>query len=739
MSGMHRISGFFRALSAVCACYLVCVTHEGAGADGVNIKEPSGENFFAYLSTSEDFKPVRMERKYPTRKWDRWLFIIQDCELTEEQAAEMKKAEFIAHAVQEADARKIGILKKAGILFCATRIAGPGNLRLQKHHSASKVRAQLKRPVCLVNKQTRKAMAQTIRKTVKHFKSSSGRIAYSLGEGISWSWSAAPCKWDNSPESIKDFGRWLIRRYGSRENVLAQWGEHNAKFMKRMANLDDLQEFYRKNFKEWNLSPWMDAVSYMDSQFCNVVGELTALTNGFDPETRCGFSGARVPAAYGGFNYVKIMPKVQFLGTYDTGWGMEIIRSLNPHNIPVVQASDTLGAGSMQSLWFCLAHGSRGAVRRMEERREKGGEPEFKMQELRQLAAVSKKTCNAHWLHDGVAVYYSHPSVQISFFIDCESHGKTWIHREGSMNSRLCTMTAAHLAWTKLLEDSNLQYKYISYRDIVLRGIDPKEYPVLVMPAVFGMSNAEAEAIRIYVRNGGTVIADHQTGLFDHHGKGRERGAIDDVFGIENRPHAGPGKLFGGKALGEFDPEKYMKGTFLEAATEVRSECRRSRGFPVAERELGTFIENTYSTGRAVLFNVSLAEYLNKRKKNFPEARKTALAVLKYFSRAGIKPRVSITADGNNPNITESVYWKKNGRMYIYIVKNPLRIGPDTCRGKTKDEPVKLRVRFSRPMHDIVDERTGKTYGDTISVTVPWKYSEAAVISCRIETEDRKQ
>ncbi|MFC1479230.1 hypothetical protein ACFL6F_01415, partial [Planctomycetota bacterium] len=515
---------FYAVAAAVCLCASLCLLHQDVSAEGVNIKEPSGENFFSYLSKSDDFKPVKKEKEFLTGKWNKWLIFPWSYKwptITEELIREMKEAGFNGGEVQGSGVQKAKIFQDLGFLFYVGHTTGKGELKLRSHNAKSKVRAQLNRPVCLLKKETWDEMTNTIKKVNKHIKKFKNRVAYALGDEISWSSFTSPCKWDNSPESIEGFNKWLIERYGSKENVLAQWGNGKEKFMKRMANLDDLQGFYKKNFREWNLSPWMDAISYMDSQFNNIVGKLVNFTNELDPETPCGFVGGHAPAAYGGSNYVKTMPKVQFLESYDIGCSMEIIRSFNTDNIPVVQTSFTHPdkPAGLWFYWFYLAHGNRGVIPWAEGWFKNEEDKKIRLSYgayVQQLEAVSKKTYDAEWLHDGIAVYYSHPSIQISFFMDCELHKKTWVHRGSSLSNNLCTMIATHWAWTKFLEDSRMQYDFLSYRDAVLRGIDPKKYPVLVLPAVFGMSNAEAEAIRIYVKNGGTVIADHQTGLFDH-------------------------------------------------------------------------------------------------------------------------------------------------------------------------------------------------------------------------------
>jgi len=75
----------------------------------------------------------------------------------------------------------------------------------------------------------------------------------------------------------------------------------------------------------------------------------------------------------------------------------------------------------------------------------------------------------AEWMHDGVAIYYNHASIQLGWILDAQAHGKTWINRNGDS-----ALGASHLgrnAWENMLRDEGLQYNYVSYADVIQNGI----------------------------------------------------------------------------------------------------------------------------------------------------------------------------------------------------------------------------------------------------------------------------
>jgi hypothetical protein len=70
-----------------------------------------------------------------------------------------------------------------------------------------------------------------------------------------------------------------------------------------------------------------------------------------------------------------------------------------------------------------------------------------------------------------------------------------------------------------------------------LQGID-----VLILPEVAVMSDAQAEAVREFVRGGGVLVATGVTSLYDPAGRPRRDYALQDVFGV-NTQGAPPARL----------------------------------------------------------------------------------------------------------------------------------------------------------------------------------------------------
>ena len=727
------------------------------------------EDFTTYIKTSKDFQRIPQKKEIlESKRWNEWVLMPWRAswgrEYDKDCATILKNAGFNGGFCNRRPRADADLHEQNGFLWYLDHTAGKGDLHLRK--AGKQELKSPNRPRCLLDPQVITRLKKNIQAAVTDSKKFKTRIAYALDDEVSWSSFTSPCKWDNSPLSRADFARWLKERYGSESNLKKEWqpfapsavnssvnwgswtpgNAPPADYIKRMLNPDDLQEFYNKPMDQWNLAAWCDALSYMDSQFANLIGDLVEYANTLDPTTPCGFVGGQGPAPYGGYDYAKVLRKIQFLEAYDIGASMEIVRSLNPGNeISTVKTSfgNPADVSVVWGYWYYMVHGDKGIITwakdwfkngkvSLEDIKKTGAE-------IQEVAKASKKIIGGKWMQNGVAIYYSHPSIQVSWFIDCQRHKKTWINRKSSMNNSFASSMAVSWAWQKLLEDYGAQYNWVSYASLLKKGINPKKYKVLILPRVLCMSKEEADAIKKYVKNGGHVIADHQTGIFDEHGKAypKGKGILDDLMGVKNRTVAKNGTLFHGGALTEIDAEKYhKKKNFINAGEMSWPLCERTpEGFPKAQRDMGGMTKKKTGKGWVAHLNASIVEYTLIRKKSFAKCADYAKPVTDLLAEAGIKTWLKLSVDGKVPAITEATYWKKNGRIYVCVVKNPLKFASEYGATKTEgvtDKKVNLTITFKKMKKGIINEITGKKLGTKKSVTVPWQENKAAIVSFKI-------
>jgi hypothetical protein len=387
--------------------------------------------------------------------------------------------------------------------------------------------------------------------------------------------------------------------------------------------------------------------------------------------------------------------------------------------------------GAADSYLDYFAHGNRGLIGWVEGWFD-GAQPRPWLAEyrdtLKELGTVQgRKLVGARWLHDRVAIYYSHPSIQVSWCLDIEPHGKTWVNRDGS-DHRLGTSHCVRRAWEDLLTDAGLQYSFVSYDEIVTRGV-PDDYRVLILPACYALSDIEAERIADFCRRGGTVIADFACGIFDQHGKGRTQGALDQLFGVQHDGSATRADFFSGKLWVETDQDAgYSAESWRERFATL--DCRLEHGFAVAERSLPIRTVRQVGRGTAVYLNLSPQRYLQYREEaSATEAQRTVF--LKHVL-ATVTPWVTVSSEGKRPPNCEVTYWTQGERTFLFVVQKTATggdpAGGNWAQGLVNRE-IPMTVEFAAPVRDVVDERSGRHLGDGRTFRLPFRTCEAVLLS----------
>ncbi len=577
-----------------------------------------------------------------------------------------------------------------------------------------------------VNDAMRQTLEGVIRRSIDGVKRSPNRAAYALDDEISWGHFIHPCMWCITDDKTA-YAKWLGEIYGP-----------NAPKRDRWVTYEDIRpklEGWR--LRDFDASPLMDQWSFNDSYWNNFIGDLVEYANGVDPHTPCGFVGGQCPNAFGGYDYAKLMRKVQFLEAYNRGSSQAIIRSFNPQGaIPAVTTHfHRSPEDDTWQTWYYLAHGNRGFIGWVEGwfdgDRPKPWHDQVAPTYLEAANKIGPLLARAEWIHDGVAVYYSHPSIQLGWILDAAAHGKTWTNRNG--DERLGASHMVRRAWENMLRDSGLQYNFITYADVIEHGV-PREYKVLILPACLCLSDAEARRIDDFCRRGGTVIADYMPGLWDQHGKGRsDGGALDSMFGIHHDPSLRAADVFGGGRLWcEVDQDaNFGWKTYREFLTNQNKCLRDSSGFNKAVRKMRVATVNHVGRGTAVMMNLSPQWYNAYRDAGAKESLKRE-TFIRYGLAAGATPWVRIKDAGETEHGYEITYWKKEGRTIVCLVLNPEIVATETGGGNStglKSKTIQVTLSLSGTVHDVRDERTGAPLADGRELTFNWPMNEAVIFS----------
>lgn len=643
--------------------------------------------------------------------------------------------------------------KENNFSFYLDHAAGKGDLYLKPEEwnaFAKKYRDDRTNPVrsrSIWDDEVRARLSKNLRHNITRAKNGPV-LAYAFDDEISLTSFTSPADVDWSPEGLKRFRDWLKVEYGTLEKLNAQW---NSKFQNwdevLPKGVDDLRGFHGQPFSKWNLSPWLDHRRFMNEEWAALLGDLTKQSNQLNSKTPAGFVGGQAPSTYGGYDYALLSDAVQWMEAYDIGATNEILRSFWGQTKPHVQTyflTENL-AQDKWFLWYYLAHGNKGVIAWPDT--DKG--PWFSNGEVRdsvkKLAPTFKEVQSplseifdgATFQHDGIGLYYSQPSIAVSWFMDIAPHGRTWVNRSSSMNNDNASDLLDRVAWTKLLEDCGLQYDFVSYRAVLQQGATAlKNYRVLILPRTLALSQSEADAIRQWTEQGGILIADYLPGTFDEHGAARSRGVFDDIFGVERDANAG---VLDGKSIAEVDGEKYQQP--LAERFSYDGARRDKSNFVLYERGLRATknakakqeiegaaldIENNFGRGKTHYLNWTPLPYLLSR--NTPQGE-----IYRQRLNLPITPRVQISTDNRVLPLCERLFWDKNGKHYLCLVMNPTRTakidGAGSMSSEVKDEVLKINLQFRDGISNFKNERTGQILGNGNAFADNWNASEANIYS----------
>ncbi|MHC4549313.1 MAG: beta-galactosidase trimerization domain-containing protein [Planctomycetota bacterium] len=668
--------------------------------------------YLAYVRTAPEFRAVG---RIDSGDWDTWIYMPWYYRWTighDEEGGRFCREYGINGGFTDHGHGPIAWLERWDLRFYNDHTAGKGTLYLRGANRKSNWKRFQREPravrVVPLNEETLAAARRTIHQNLRKVRLSGACVAYALDDEISWGAFVLPLPW-RLHEDDADYARWLARYRGR---------PHAPRYV--------TPEFTRRQLdrplKEIDFSPFLDRMTYNDSVWANFVGALVEATNEDDTRTPCGFVGGQNPSLWGGYDYAKLFKKVQFIEAYDMASSHEILRSFNRDAVvPIVTTHFHQGADAARDrweAWFRFAHGQRGMIAWVDGWFD-GTSPRPWLEEfaptLKELGGKQgPKLHRARWRHDGIALYYSHPSIQVSWVLDAEAHGATWPNR--GRDDMLGTSHNVRRAWEYLLTDAGLQYDFIAYDEVVRDGIRD-EYRVLILPACYALSDIEARRIEEFVGRGGRVVADFMCGLFDQHGKGRRRGVLDDLFGVAHDGSERRRDFFGGKLWVETDQDAGYETQSWRELLATHPGGRVREGFTVAERKL----KGPYAKAAATYLNLSPQRYLQLREEGRDAERHRDL----FVKHLGVTPWVRVTGDRH----LETTCWTRGERTYLFVVQNPIL----RTDGKVKLErgTAKLELRFRRPVRDVVDERTGKKLGDGEHFRVAFHRIEAVLLSLR--------
>ncbi len=313
---------------------------------------------------------------------------------------------------------------------------------------------------------------------------------------------------------------------------------------------------------------------------------------------------------------------------------------------------------------------------------------------------------------DGLAVLYSMPSTYIAHFDGNPTYGDYKL---------------SHDAWRKILHGAGLQFSYVTDRMLRRGEFDASRYKVLLLPLSLAMSQPEAEVVRKFVRQGGTVIADVRPALYDGHTRPLANGLLDDVFGIRRNGKREASGIDRMSVEGELNGRQirmrwgnwYGREVFpqmkVDPTVEVTTGKPLGQAFRVhywAGLNVPVAIVNQFGKGRAILLN-------------WPVFRTPSDALIAdLLASSGVQPAIHVTRpDGLPLRNVEVTRWKNGAADLLALLGD--------YRGE-----VRVRLPEERFVSDL---KKRKSLGRTAAFTVTLRPNRAEFFALQPEPVSKPQ
>ncbi|MBE6357053.1 MAG: hypothetical protein E7058_08090 [Lentisphaerae bacterium] len=347
-----------------------------------------------------------------------------------------------------------------------------------------------------------------------------GASFYDCGDELALSRSGAPVDFCFSTYCLHNFREFLKKRYGTLENLNAQW---ESKF----TSWEKVIPFTKEEVwsaKGKHVAGWSDHREFMDEVVANHLLEVKAGLRKYDPNARLSNSGTQNPNAYGGMDWWKQMQAFDVLQNYSGKHYDEIHRSFGKagyRSIPWYIGYNHLGKEQIWKIWRSSLMGNHGMSLWCIQSTVLF--PDLTFQKPLRDALPSLLT-----LRNGVGRLLMNvckePAPQVAVYYSQASLRAAFIERRMPDHQEM---------WTKyvlLCRNMGVPFRFVSYEEVAKGVLDNSSFKLLVMPDTTAMSDEEVAAVRRFFTNGGCVLAEGTPAKRYANCRKRETPALKDIF-----------------------------------------------------------------------------------------------------------------------------------------------------------------------------------------------------------------
>ncbi len=486
--------------------------------------------------------------------------------------------------------------------------------------------------------------------------------AYTLGDENFLS-NAEAC---GAPETMAAFQGWLKARYGTINALNAAWKTGHASF-DAIAKPMWLEEAARQ--KE-SFAPWFDHRDFMDTAFAQVHEALADAVRKEDPGAKVGWDGLLGYHWNAGYDFHKLTRGLELNQVYTTDFPQgDFVASLaRPDALRGewgnAVADNEAGFSAFpwhnlfkghNSAWWWTSWGCDYIPFNPDASLSKMGEWHFRAAaEVR--SGPGRLLLHARRDASRVAILYNQADLFAATLADkvtpgAAPAGGAWM--------------VGHKELIRALDDLGYGYRHVAAAQVETDPASLSAYQVLVLPLATCLSDKAVVAIRAFVENGGTVIADGRAGILTENGVPRAERPLDALFGVKSPA---------GMAAFAQRPQSATVGAGADAMRvdilEPGTTLAGGQGAPVP---VPLHITNAVGKGKAILVNVAFGVLagLRGQKKDGPSLEMFG----QRLEEAGVQPHARLqTAGGRARSVRQSLF-TDGGLRYLGIEQDILQPG----------------------------------------------------------------
>jgi hypothetical protein len=478
--------------------------------------------------------------------------------------------------------------------------------------------------------------------------------AISLGSGLSPTYGGLPYDFCTAAPCTSAFRAYLRERYGDVESLRRSWSVE-------LASWDDVRPM---SLRECGFptapryTAWLDHAVFREKVFGEFVRGAVLECRRLAPGIPVGFFGGVPGSVYGAADIDAILGEVGWLGRGPLGVKEpldEIITSRmrpgtrlagKPATNVAAAGAVALGGESIQVFGDDPGLAPRGAPLRGFGR----------LLEL-SVPASQESRGDRGARRAAVALVYSPSSVKASFIEDARANDFPWerMAREDlkPLAQEDSSWQRVWCAWCRLLQDMGVPYAVITSDQVARGDLASRGYRAAVLVRALSVSGDEADALRSFVRAGGTVIADAGAGIYDGTLSVAGEGVLADLFGVKRKgtrfSEAGAKRVTVATRQLSHKDKPGTRSWFTRTGPLGIGPAETGMTLAGADAEgaFGEFpclIVNEFGGGWAVTLNLALSGYLELREQaQAGEAlRKLVQGAMR---RSGVQPTIDVAID----------------------------------------------------------------------------------------------